>query len=278
MTRVVLCTSGGLYGALVLARLLQDDAVRVAGIVRSIRVLHPGYGWLRGAVEQLRRSGLAYTAYLGCATTLPDLLGRFCAVPSVTVRARRERIPLCATRDINSEAARRFIVGLEPDLLLSAFFNQRIGEAVTAIPYAGAVNIHPSLLPAFRGVDPVFFARLRGAATLGVSLHRVTADFDTGPLLAQEAVAIDDAASVIEATARLFVRGTACLVDRLPAILAGDDGTAQAAGGSYDSWPTPRQVRGFLERGNRLMRIADLGLLGHRGRALIAAGAASAER
>ena len=277
MVRVVLCTSGGLYGALVLARLLQDGAVQVAGIVRSTRVLHPRYGWLRGAAAQLRRSGLAYTAYLGCATTLPDLLGGWSRVPAVAARARRDRIPLCNTRDINGVAARRFVAGLEPDLLVSAFFNQRIGEAVTAIPRAGAVNIHPSLLPDFRGVDPVFFARLRGAGNMGVSVHRVTADFDTGPLLAQAAVDVAPGASVIEATARLFVRGTACLLEHLPAILAGERGTAQAAGGSYDSWPTPAQVRGLRDQGHRLASGADLGLLWRGGQALLAPDAAAVD-
>lgn len=261
MTRVLLCTSGGLYGSMVMERLLADPEVAVVGIVKSTRVLHPAYGWLRGAVAQMRRSGPAYTLYLGCATTFPELLGRWSGVPTVSINARRRRIPLCTTRDINGSVERGFIADCRPDLLVSAFFNQRIGLQVCRLPVAGAVNIHPSLLPAFKGVDPVFFARLHGAPCLGATVHRVTEEFDRGPVLAQAEVDVDAAASLLAATAKLFVHGAGLLLDCLPGIWRGEPGQAQAGGGSYDSWPTPEQVNSFLRGGNRLVRLADAGLL-----------------
>ena len=261
MTRLLLCTSGGLYGALVLERLRRQPDVTVVGIVRSTRVMHPAYGWLRGALAQLRRSGPAYTLYLGCATTLADLLGNWTQLPSVPVSARRRRIPLHATRDLNTAAGTEFIAGRRPDLLVSAFFNQRIGAEVCALPAHGAVNIHPSLLPALRGTDPVFFARLRGVRQMGVTVHRIAETFDTGPILAQREVAIDDGASVLAATAQLFDQGVAVLLHTLPVILGGEPGQAQPRGGDYDSWPTPAQVGEFRRRGHRLVRVGDLALL-----------------
>ncbi len=261
MTRILLCTSGGLYGSLVLKFMLENRDVEVVGIVKSTRVLHPASGWLRGAIAHLRSSGLLYTLYLGCATTLPDLLGRWCGLPSVSVSARQRGIPLCTSRDINGAAECEFIADQRPDLLVSAFFNQRIGPSVCDIAAAGAVNIHPSLLPEFKGVDPVFFARLRGASHLGVTVHRVTADFDSGPVLVQAEVPTEPAASVIAATAKLFVHGAGRLLDCLPTILRGEPERAQASGGSYDSWPTPTQVQAFLGRGHRLMRFVDASLL-----------------
>jgi methionyl-tRNA formyltransferase len=263
VTRILLCTSGGLYGALVLERLLQRHDVEVVGIVRSTRVLHPAYGWLRGALAQLRRSGPAYTLYLGCATTLADLLGRWTGSPSVSVSARRRRIPLLATRDLNCDAGRGFIAGLRPDLLLSAFFNQRIGAAVCALPAVAALNIHPSLLPAYRGVDPVFFARLRGAPRIGVTVHRISESFDTGPVMASREVPVEPGASLLAVTARLFVEGAEALLDALPAILRGEPGRAQPPGGDYDSWPTSAQVGDFLSHGHRLVSLADRSLLRH---------------
>ena len=261
MTRIVLCTSGGLYGSLVMSRMLARTDVRIVGVVNSTRVLHPGYGWLRGAISQLRRSGPAYSIYLGCATVLSDMLGRFSGRASVSMNARRRDIPLCATRDVNGAVERDFIARLRPDLLVSAFFNQRIGTEVCAIPRAGAVNIHPSLLPAFKGVDPVFFARLRRAARFGVTVHRVAAEFDTGPVLAQTEVMVDDTASVMAVTAKLFFHGVGQLFDCLPAIQDGEPGQTQDSGGSYDSWPTPEQVQIFRGQGNRLIRLADMKLL-----------------
>jgi len=256
--RVLLCTSGGLFGALVLQRLLASPAVSVAAVVKSTRVLHPRQGWLRDVLSLLHRSGLRYTLYLGAATGGAELLGRWRGPPPVDVAARLHDLPLLATPDLNDALGHDFVARQAPELLLSAFFNQRIGEALCAIPALGAVNIHPSLLPDFKGVDPVFYARLRGAQDLGVSVHRISPAFDAGALLAQARVTIDPAASLLAATAQLFDRGARLLLDTLPAVRAGDAGRPQPPGGSYDSWPTPAQVRAYRRNGHRLLRMDDL--------------------
>jgi methionyl-tRNA formyltransferase len=257
----VLCTSGGLYGSKVLQRLSGSADVQLVGIVVSTRVMHPECGWLQGVRELLRRSGPAYALYLGCATSLADALARFGGSRSVTASARHGRLPVLHTRDVNGLAGRSFVAGLAPDLLVSAFFNQRIGLELVRHAGAGAVNIHPSLLPGFRGVDPVFFQRLRGSRQFGVTLHRLDAEFDTGPVIAAETVPIDPRASVVDATARLFWHGAGLLLDSLPRLLDGDSGRCQPPGGGYDSWPTPAQVAEFGALGHRLVRLADLGLL-----------------
>lgn len=261
MPRIVLCSSGGLYGALVLNCFLSDSTVDVVGIVRSTRVLNPRYGWLRGAFEQLRLSGSAYTLYLGCATTLPDALGRWSGVSSLAVSARRRRIPLYATRNLNEPTAVDFVAELQPDLLVSAFFNQRIGESISGLPSAGAVNIHPSLLPDYKGVDPVFHARLRGETRLGVTVHRIEPAFDTGPLLIQHEVEVADHCSLMRATAQLFVRGARSLLDFLPDLMSGAPGCPQRNGGRYDSWPTPEQVSSYRRSGHELVSTRDWQLL-----------------
>jgi len=255
---VLLCTSGGLFGALVLQRLLASPAVEVVGIIKSTRVLHPRQGWLRDVLALLHRSGLHYALYLGCATGGAELVGRWRGLPPVDVAARARGLPILATRDLNGTGGRDFVARCGPDLLLSAFFNQRIGEPMCSLPPLGAVNIHPSRLPDFRGVDPVFYARLRGAHPLGVSVHRIGPEIDTGALLAQAEVAIDPAASLLAATAQLFDRGVALFLGCLPALQAGDPGRPQPRGGSYDSWPTPAEVRAFVRSGNRLLRMDDL--------------------
>ena len=255
--RVVLCTSGGVFGALVLRELLADRRVEVVGVVRSTRVLTPGGGWIRDVLALWRRSGLRYLAYLACATSGAELAGRWIGLPPVARVARTRRIPLLATPDVNRPAAVDFLAALRSDVLVSAFFNQRIGAAVCAMPAAGAINVHPSLLPEFKGVDPVFFARLRGARALGVTVHRVTPEFDAGAVLAQTEVAIAPDASVLAATAELFARGAKALCDCLPAVLSGDPGRPQPPGGSYDSWPDPAQVLRLRRSGHRLVALAD---------------------
>ena len=233
--RIVLCTSGGFPAAAVLERLLDSPRVELAAILLSTRVLHPGYGLLRGAWEHYRRSGPAYALYLGIA-----------AAP----RLRARGVPVLRSKDINRERA--WIERLAPDLVVSAFFNHLIGAPVLAAARYGAVNIHPSLLPALKGVDPVFYARLLDRPVLGVSVHRVTPVLDGGNLLAQEELPLLPRESVLAATARLYGQGALLLLESLDAIAAGAPGAPQAGEGSYFSWPSRAQVAELRRKGVRL--------------------------
>ena len=165
--RTVFCTCGGLYGALVLARLRACAHLEICGIVRSSRVLNPHFGFLQGAIAQIRRSGLRYAVYLWCATTLADAL---CALSGLKNRTQPgdTAVRRLTTRDLNDPEGRAFLAECAPDLLVSSFFNQRFRAETLAIPVLACLNIHPSLLPDAKGVDPAFQALLHGGPPLGV--------------------------------------------------------------------------------------------------------------
>jgi len=76
------------------------------------------------------------------------------------------------------------IAALEPDLVVSAAFPRLIPAEILKIPTYGAVNLHPSPLPAGRGPNPVRLV-YEGATTVGATLHRTEAEFDTGAILSQ---------------------------------------------------------------------------------------------
>lgn len=256
--RVVLCTSGGLNGALVMGRLCADPNVELAGLVVSSRLLRKELGWLAGALGHLRISGPSYLLYLWAATGLAEwLMGRSRLLP-VRAQARWIACPVHVTRDINAPGSAAFLEACRADLLVSAFFNQRIGPHIFERPRFGAVNIHPSLLPALKGVDPLFFARLRGITPVGVTLHRVGDALDTGAILAQAPVAVAADDSLLLGNARLFERGAQLLSETLERIVEADPGQPQDPLDDYDSWPTASQVRHYRQRGFRLVRRNDL--------------------
>jgi len=232
--------------------------LRVTGVVRSSRVLSPRFGFLRGGIEQIRRTGLAYAAYLFGATSVFEAMCRTAQRPRVARLAAERAIPMLATRDINNVDGRDFVARADPHVLVSAFFNQRLSEQVLMLPSLGCVNIHPSLLPQFRGADPVFHAKLRRVRRIGVTLHLMSANLDEGNVLAQEEVAVPERASVFAATAELFQRGAELLVERLGRLERRDAGVAQNGAASYDSWPTPAQVGQFRSQGGALLHAADL--------------------
>ena len=74
---------------------------------------------------------------------------------------------------------------LAPDVALSGGFPVRIPEEALAVPRLGVVNGHPALLPRYRGPNPIGWALRNGDDELGFTFHRMDADFDTGPVLAQ---------------------------------------------------------------------------------------------
>jgi folate-dependent phosphoribosylglycinamide formyltransferase PurN len=256
--RTVLCTCGGLYGALVLRRLRACDGLEICAVVRSTRVLDPRFGFLRGAVAQVRRSGIAYSLYLWCATTLADWLCVLGGAGAVPIRSVAPGLSVLTTRNLNDAEGLRFLAECAPDILVSAFFNQRLNAAVLALPTRGCLNIHPSLLPEAKGVDPVFQAILRGAPQLGVTVHFMSPELDAGRIVGQRSIERRAAWSVFEATAVLFREGAELLAAAIGAVERGATGSPQSGAGSYQSWPTSQDRRHFRARRGTLVRIADL--------------------
>jgi methionyl-tRNA formyltransferase len=255
--RTVFCTRGGLFGALVLQSLLACDRIELCGIVRSARWLDPALGLFRGSLAYIRRSGVAYSLYLWCATTLADALLALAGIQRVPTRALKPGVPVHTTRDINDRDGLKFLGDCAPDLLVSAFFDQRLGEQALALPARGCLNIHPSLLPWFKGVDPVLQATLTAART-GVSVHYMTTELDAGTILAQQAVDMGGRASIFGATALLFRAGAELLVGVIDRVARGEAGTPQDRSGSYQSWPSRADVRALRRRGGALIRLSDL--------------------
>ena len=113
--------------------------------------------------------------------------------------------------------ARRRLAELAPHLIVVAAYGLFLPAETLALPPLGALNIHPSLLPLYRGPSPVASAMLAGGATTGVSIILLDEGMDSGPILAQRETPIgaDETAGAL--TARLFDMGAALLTETLPA-------------------------------------------------------------
>ena len=79
----------------------------------------------------------------------------------------------------------RALTGYRPDVLVTYGFNWILPSEVFTLPRFGAINIHPSLLPRYRGPAPVHWAIRNGDPEIGVTIHRIDEGIDTGPILAQ---------------------------------------------------------------------------------------------
>jgi len=113
------------------------------------------------------------------------------------------------------------LAALRPDLLVVVAFGQILPESVLALPPRGAVNVHASLLPRWRGAAPIARAILAGDTVTGVSTMQMERGLDTGPILLERRCDIGPDETAGELTARLAGLGADLLIETLEGIERG---------------------------------------------------------
>lgn len=113
------------------------------------------------------------------------------------------------------------ISSFHPDLIITACFGERIPRALIDIAPHGGINVHPSLLPRWRGAYPVPWAIIAGDTQTGVTISTITEHFDDGRILAQKKIPLtnNDVPSDLRTT--LFSMGAHLLVKTLPGYISG---------------------------------------------------------
>jgi len=122
-------------------------------------------------------------------------------------------IPVHIDESLETAAAK--ISALKPSIIYSFSYRHLIPENVLALAPLGAFNLHPSLLPAYRGRAPVNWVLVNGEGETGVTLHHMVARADAGDIVGQRAVAIDDSDNALTLYRKLVPSGVE--TDREPA-------------------------------------------------------------
>jgi methionyl-tRNA formyltransferase len=116
---------------------------------------------------------------------------------------------------------------LEPDLIFTTGFSWKLPPELLALPRLGSVNAHPSLLPRYRGPNPLFWHFMDGETQGGLTMHRMDADFDTGPILVQQAIEIAPDDDIDSFFPKLLAAGGPMIPEMLQAVAAGVPGMPQ---------------------------------------------------
>ncbi len=139
---------------------------------------------------------------------------------------------------------------LAPDLLVVAAYGKIFRKAFLELFPMGGINLHPSLLPKFRGPSPVSAAILAGDAETGVTVQRIALKFDTGDILAQERYPLNGNETTSDLTEALAVRGAGLLASVLAGFEVGTPPDSDPAeGGGCELLPSAAQGRGPGELG-----------------------------
>jgi len=259
--RIIFCTYSSIYSSIVLEKLIGDESVDVVAIINSTRVINPKYGFIRGALKQIQLSGLRYASYLFIVTDLfrwlQPLSNLLKFEKSVHSLAKHHGIPLMDTLDMNQAKTISFIKQSMPDYLLGAHLNQLVKPAVLDLPNLQCINIHPSNLPSYKGVDPVFHALLNQESEIGVTLHSMSEDFDSGKILAKKTISADTNESVCFYNCQLFEEGVKLAIKWITDETIVDTEFNNVSE-NYDTWPSRKQIKQFKKSGNKLINLSEL--------------------
>ncbi|MEW5987608.1 MAG: formyltransferase family protein [Chloroflexota bacterium] len=158
--------------------------------------------------------------------------------PTVVHLAWQRQIPVWEVGRPGAPETLATLGGLRPDVGCVACFSLRLLPALLALPPLGFLNVHPSLLPAYRGPAPLFWAFRQGEITTGVTVHFMDEGLDTGDVAMQASIPLPDGISGPAAEAQCATAGGELLVQTLQALQQGTlTRHPQATGGSYYPWP-----------------------------------------
>lgn len=154
--------------------------------------------------------------------------------PPVKVLAQKLRLPVLQPPKARDEIFISTLRAAKPDLIVVIAYGHILPQAILDLPRFGCLNVHASLLPKYRGAAPIQWAIANGESQTGVTIMKMDAGMDTGPILTRQSVPIlteDDSVTLHNRLANL---GAELLIQTIPDYVSGKIQPApQPDGASY---------------------------------------------
>ena len=161
------------------------------------------------AVPALEKLCVAADCQVVAVYTPPDRprgRGRGVEFSPVKAAATGLGLPVLQPNSFRSGEAQNELAAYQPDVIVVAAYGKLLPPGVLNLPAYGCLNIHPSMLPRYRGPSPVVAAILDGVPVTGVSLMLLDEGMDTGPVIAQREFVLDGTETAGDLTRQLFRR------------------------------------------------------------------------
>jgi len=171
-------------------------------------------------IESLIRQGYEIQAVF----THPDNPDENIWFRSVAELAAAHDIPVYAPDNINHPLWVERIKEMAPDIIFSFYYRKMVSKKILAIPAQGALNLHGSLLPRYRGRSPINWVLVNGESEAGVSLHYMTPRPDDGDIVAQAAIPIGKEDTALTLFEKAVEASRELLDETLPLLASGTAG------------------------------------------------------
>ena len=176
------------------------------------------------AVPSLRAVAAAAGAELVAVVSQPDRpagRGQAQAAPAVKIAAGELGVPVLQPEKVRTPETAAALAAFAADLFVVVAYGRILPQSLLDMPRLGAYNVHASLLPQLRGAAPIQWSIIRGDSETGVSIMRMEAGLDTGPVAATRRLAIADDDTTGTLSVKLADLGAGLLAETLPAIAGG---------------------------------------------------------
>ncbi|AAZ68255.1 methionyl-tRNA formyltransferase [Ehrlichia canis] len=141
--------------------------------------------------------------------------GRILTKTPVHIIAEQNNIEVNTPKSLKHDAEQEKILSLNPDVIVVVAYGLIIPQGVLSIPKYGCINIHPSLLPRWRGAAPIHYAILSGDDKTGVTIIQMNELLDEGDILLQRDIPIDEQDNIDTLSKKLAHLGSSMLIEVL---------------------------------------------------------------
>jgi methionyl-tRNA formyltransferase len=222
----------GLFSRAPLAALLAEERVRVNAIIVPRPMNKPAESDARFIAPPAR-----------LVTEIPIIQNAI--EPNIIRMAWDAGIPVLEVATLSHPHTRAMIANLQPDVICVACFPKLLPRAIFQIAKRAALNLHPAMLPAYRGPSPLFWIFHDGLEHAGITLHLLDTRADRGEIVSQTRVALPDGIAYSDAERICAERGARLLID---AIRADTFARTPQSDGVFPTAPAPRDDDFILTR------------------------------
>jgi len=155
---------------------------------------------------------------IALVVTQPDKFkgrGHVLSYPPIKELALSEGIKISQPHSINNEAFCRELYNISPEFIVVVAYGKILPKKVLSIPLKGSLNVHASLLPKYRGAAPIQWALINGDTVTGVTTILMDEGLDTGNILLQKSVFIDETDNSETLSKKLSTLGAETLIETI---------------------------------------------------------------
>ncbi len=234
--------------------------------VTKVIGLHPHFAnksYIQTALDYLSYFGIILFAYMillkvlyRASDIVNGLFNRDVQFHSVELVCKKHGVPFSSVYKINAPESLSSLKDLNPDIIFSISSPQIFKKDLIALPQQGCLNIHSSLLPAYRGQNANFWVLAKGEKTTGVTIHYINPGIDDGDIVLQEIIDIDDAWSVHDLYMKAIEVGAGMIAGTLLAFSQGNVKTQKndISKGSLFPFPKRDDVKELRSRNRRFFK------------------------